>query len=196
MKEHPLLCKAPVVRAILDGRQTQDRRPVKSRIAAILDEIERVNGKVALACMDFDVPTPWAVGDRLWVREHCFVTRADEDGAPLTEPPVVYAADGATKSDWYPFSRPSIHMPRWACRITLEVTGVRVERVQDITEEDIIKEGIEDMGSGCGAVSTARGKSYSTLRACFESLWCYAYGPGAWERNDFVWVTEFRRITP
>lgn len=107
------------------------------------------------------------VGTRLWVREHVRICGSDMDGAPLMDPPVYYMADGPCPDpEAWPFPRPAIHMPRWASRITLEVTSVRVERVQDISEEDAIAEGwdsISDKKRGC-----------------------------SWNEDPWVWVLTFK----
>jgi len=151
---------------------------------------------------------PWQVGDVLWVRETwgedyvgSYLTSHGSQGQYLNGPKaeVVYKADGHVMTEVGTKWRPSIHMPRWACRILREVTGVRAERVQEISEEDARAEGMEDdewleyieyVGSVAGNVE----HSMETLRDCFASLWNSLYGPDAWERNDWVWTTTFRRI--
>ncbi len=98
--------------------------------------------------------------------------------------------------------KPSIHMPRWASRITLEVTGVRVERLQDISEEDAIAEGVEcwEERGYDDAQDFYRnyhtGGDLFTAKASYRTLWESINGPGSWERNDWVWVIEFKRIEP
>lgn len=158
-----------------------------------------------------EVPCPCGQrGDRLWVRE-TFVTghEADEYGELETrdendqELPerVWYRADGEDFI-WYdagvPVDRvpwkPSIHMPRWASRITLEVTGVRVERLQDINEYDAIEEGIQPfMDTG---YHVEEGRHYSgSAAASFLSLWESLNGDGSVEANPWVWVVTFKRWT-
>ena len=169
MKERPILFGGDMVRAILDGRKTQTRRPVK------LD----FSGRVRRARRSWHLEDPNAVnacpfgapGDRLWVRETwaCPQTvtyyRADEEALlPRGE-------------KW----TPSIHMPRWASRIALEVTAVRVERVQDITEKDALAEGTIPLDR-------------STPREMFAEVWQSIYAN--WPTNPWVWVVEFRRIQP
>ncbi len=97
--------------------------------------------------------------------------------------------------------KPSIHMPRWASRITLEVTGVRVERLQDISEEDAIAEGVEVLWRGYDDAQDFyrnyhTGGYLFTAKASYRTLWESINGPGSWERNDWVWVIEFKRIEP
>ncbi|WP_186083797.1 hypothetical protein [Burkholderia gladioli] len=183
MKKRPILFSAPMVRAILDGRKTQTRRVAKEfagrdNLDAILRRFPNQQG-----CPHGEP------GDRLWVRE----TWGQYQLAPED---IVYRADedfpcGSPKR-W----RPSIHMPRWASRITLEITGVRVERLQDISEADAIAEGIEHTSDG---FSVDEGRHFHAARArdSFASLWDglnEARGHG-WEANPWVWVIEFRRIT-
>jgi hypothetical protein len=139
-------------------------------------------------------------GDRLWVRETAKAT-ASEEGLDC----IHYAADdfcreitndeierwrkmrGYRKGDgsWVT----SIHMPRWASRITLEITGVRVERLQDITETDAAAEGL-------GFDSNLMGpwEGHATARDAFRSLWESINGPESWALNPFVWVLEFKRL--
>ena len=105
--------------------------------------------------------------------------------------------------------RPSIHMPRWASRITLEITGVRVERLQDITEEDAIAEGIyEDqviVGAHCngGTHTEVRGsrffgtddnEGFEFAAGAYKALWDSIYGRDSWDKNPWVWVVEFKRV--
>lgn len=148
-------------------------------------------------------------GDRLWVREtfwiehdsEYFGDRLVDCGADLSDQlsRVLYPATDddpePTPYSWTYYSKkPSIHMPRWASRITLELTGVRVERVQDISDDDIQAEGIEPLTPErkTGKI----GATYTTFRGCFENLWESINGPRGygWAANPFVWVLEFRRI--
>jgi len=125
------------------------------------------------------------------VRESVRLTRADSDGAPLIEPPVWYTADGeCPEPDAYPFSRPSIHMPRWASRIALEITNVRVERLQDISEEDAQAEGVPKSITQYGLTI-----DYENYREPFIELWDKINGKKhPWASNPWVWVVEFRKI--
>ena len=180
MKERPILFSAPMVRALLAGTKTQTRRVLKQAQirSAAMPEPE---WRSVLTLCPYGQP-----GDQLWVRERW----APRDGLTVinqqrTE--VFYWADDEGKhwSDgpW----KPSIHMPRWASRITLEVTGVRVERLQDISERDAQAEGVVEWAINGG----------STAALCvdqYRDLWDSINGAGAWECNPFVWVVEFRRI--
>lgn len=85
--------------------------------------------------------------------------------------------------------RPSIFMPRWASRITLEITGVRVERLQDISDKDCLAEGIADL-------NIPLRPNLSMHRSCYADLWETINGPGSWDANPWVWVIEFKRLLP
>ncbi len=192
MTERPILFSAPMVRAILDGRKTQTRR------------LAHLPPQVAIQIGDGPIepimtPSRWAEvkpGNTLWVREAHYLT---DDGH---EQYAVYAEDVesvkahlsqiAEQERRFPHLaiwprhrklRPSIHMPRWASRITLEVTAVRVERLQDISEEDAKAEGAPPW---TGAL-----QSY---RAGFYNIWNSINGSGSWEANPLVAVISFRRI--
>lgn len=200
MKERPILFNAEMVRAILEGRKTMTRRPVKPQPHTIPWCDAYGNADDALFWRYGEEKEDWPYprfcpfgqsGDRLWVRE----TWAEALGSSFAAPLERYrqgSADGygigaiyrATPHPDYRVEtwRPSIHMPRWAARITLEITNVRVERVQDITEGDAMAEGApwEDC--------------WSSYRQSFEALWCRTYGPQSWSWNLWAWVIEFRRI--
>lgn len=92
---------------------------------------------------------------------------------------------------------PSIHMPRWASRILLEITNVRVERVQDISEADALADGIEQVSNNRWKVYEPgyEGESALTAKSSFRSLWEFIHGPNAWDRNDWVWVIEFKVLS-
>lgn len=206
-KERPILFSGPMVRAILEGRKTQTRRVVKPQPPASC--YYDINGNQNKACCMFDAPDlPGGVGfcpptakssdhllpcpyggpgDRLWVRETWFDNGADWNGCSDKTPArCVFRADGEF-SDHFPEDymhakwSPSIHMPRWASRITLEVKAVRVERLNDISEDDAIAEGVEPSPM-CDA------------RDRFCNLWVSVYGDGSFDANPWVWVVEFERV--
>lgn len=217
--DRPILFSAPMVRAILDGRKTQTRRIVQpgasqrewltSGLLASMRNPAMVSGGAAfehpLGGPGTVIRCPYgAVGDRLWVREtwaphpddhqdppEWVVFRADRgwwgcgDTSTRTTRRLGVLDDSYRELRW----RPSIHMPRAASRITLEITGIRAERLQDISEEDARAEGvdcdpqIEEAVPGCGA------------RLEFQALWGMINGARApWSSNPWVWVVSFRRV--
>lgn len=143
-------------------------------------------------------------GDRLWVREaHAIVPRtayARSEGVeqvlrPDDDHDACVFREGWERSRpgrW----RPSIHMPRWAGRILLEITGVRVERLQDISEADAEAEGIAPQPHHAGRwLSEHRPAiSFPSPVAAFSDLWESINGPGSWDANPWVWAVEFRRV--
>lgn len=215
MKERPIIMSAPMVRAILEGRKTQTRRLVKgipSDEQSTVDLIPHCGPHPCDPCLTgvwMDERTvdgehgpalyrcPYGVvGDRLWVRETWKAT-----GLAAFEKPrntkhcgrFAYAADPEQLGrDALIRWRPSIHMPRWASRITLTITGVRVQRLQDITEEDAKSEGIERSKGGqwLDYESDGKGCVYSAVNG-FHSLWGHINGPDTWDRNPWVWALTF-----
>jgi hypothetical protein len=197
MKERPILFNAEMVRAILDGRKTQTRRIMKF----VETNQPPTNPDKFIATDGFLATCPYGIpGDRLWVRETwCAVAdgpigicpgiayRVDNSIAwrdTLPDGTTVYNASKPQIWKW----RPSIHMPRWASRITLEVVSVRVERVQDIGDTDALAEGIYPITD---SLSNCNGARYY-----FQSLWdSINAAPHAWADNPWVWVVEFRKVT-
>lgn len=188
-RERPILFSGPMVRAILDGRKTQTRRiigttpewwttanvgmhsPMPEEYAP---EHYGVLFRHAATGADWLKESSYGQpGDRLWVRETW-----REGGAGS----IFYRAD----EDWNKGAgwKSPRFMPRWASRITLEIVGMRVESVQEISGEDAKAEGVEPF---CGRDGTA-------YRAGFQIIWNEIHGPSAWERNDWVWVIEFKRL--
>jgi hypothetical protein len=196
VRERGILFSAPMVLAILAGRKTQTRRLVKlpgggevdgtpGRDPIVLWSMShQPTGANAMTC-------PYGVrGDRLWVRE-TYGLDEEYNGMPPSVAPgdatVLFHADSRTRGGAQgpqPFTpgkkRPGIHMPRWASRITLEVTGVRVERLQDITEEDAKAEGIEP---------TILGESWSCMRKDGGAFDCFV-DPSAEDRRELVAVVH------
>lgn len=213
IKERPILFSAPMVRAILEGRKTVTRRAVKGSGLVWLDNFlaEYVADPENNLC-PYGNP-----GDRLWVRE---TTEADHDttnSAVLARyaadrEPVLYSGGGdpeynGSVAHWdYPRrSRPTIHMPRWASRILLEITDVLVERLQDISEQQALAEGIVGVpfrpddgwpictGYMVGPDDGNTGLETTAAKA-FAGLWNSVGGD--WDANPWVWVVEFKRVTP
>lgn len=180
MADKPILFSGPMVRALLDGRKTQTRRILKPQppmgstffaydngdngfFARFLIEDERGNADLPLA------PIQFMAGDRLWVREHWKTDRAYEDLPPRDmggEEPLIYLADSEVQRwGWKPSAmsrwgrhRQAMHMPRWASRLTNCVTGVQVERLQDISEADAIAEGLRKAAWEVNAPNTGTGE--------------------------------------
>lgn len=221
MAERPILFSAPMVRAILAGTKTQTRRLVKPQPQRVDGGVPFGNapawahaepGSAVMRC-------PYGKrGDRLWVRESGakLAMRAPDDPAQ----PFIFRHDAPETPDmgryWVQRTRapgasysrecsraeflrspgakvvPSIHMPRWASRITLEITGVRVERLEDISADDARAEGCPDK-----PVPGAEQASVDALaKLWYFELWERINGPGSWSANHWVWVVEFKRVEP
>ncbi|MBU0938494.1 MAG: hypothetical protein KJ715_06030 [Gammaproteobacteria bacterium] len=221
VKERPILFSAPMVRAILEGRKTVTRRAMKCQPdadASITVESYNVavtnrrgyqeagpeifgawwrDGESGCKC-PYGKP-----GDRLWVRE-TFIDlrgtgvehRPDPDG-PLQR--YAYAADcrpgshsDEARKDFGLKYKPSIHMPRAACRILLEITEVRVERLQDISRADIRAEGLQCPPELASDDVSPNYRDW--YPAAWRELW--ESTGGNWNTNPWVWVVEFKRVTP
>ena len=221
MKERPILFSGPMVRAILDGRKSQTRRVVKLPQQYPAKPIHPTHESWIGRWQNGFVACPYGQpGDRIWCKETWQVLRetcsyetgeydvreweADLYGSPQTQllkdcprgghrAVIAYRADyeESFEGPW----RPSIFMPRWASRITLEVTGVRVERLQEISEADAIAEGIERSDGAWASYSPKFGRFMNPITS-YHSLWESINGPGSWAANPWVWVIEFKRIHP
>jgi hypothetical protein len=218
-KERPILFSAPMVRAILEGRKTVTRRvvkpqPVYDRSFAydglkICGKGKRKGNAASIHCAPLVAQfCPYGKpGDRLWVKES-WAQRLDLDHLNGTE-----LFNAGVREAWYWADGPgrtcntgcagaagrvrsSRFMPRWASRITLEVTGVRVERLQDISLSDVLGEGVPRLQDG-DAIPISR---YFDMRSIehgrFRDLWQSINGAGSWDANPWVWVVEFRKIAP
>lgn len=212
MKTRPILFSGPMVRALLDGRKTQTRRVVKNAESMPTDPENYEHNGWAF-CREYNggdfswpFPCPYGEpGDLLWVRETwaCYrqtnyeydeweqvfsAAEREEWGGALSP---VYQADNKSFPDRW---NPSIHMPRWVSRLTLEITGVRVERLQDISEPDAIAEGIEPVEGRFW--KRYKDGGWNTYVDCpigsYASLWTEINGSGSWNANPWVWVLEFR----
>lgn len=186
-KERPILMSAPNVRPTMDGSKTQTRRVFKAKNGSLWPNPNDLPGmRQILRNCPYGQP-----GDRLWVRE-AWSTHACFDHLPPSKCPksIHYWADGEIQTGK---ARPSIHMPRWASRITLEITGVRVERLQDISEADAIAEGIDPKQANKTLLSIGA-KTISGPVAEYSALWESINGADSWNANPWVWVIEFRRV--
>ncbi|EIX9519378.1 hypothetical protein [Klebsiella pneumoniae] len=215
MKERGMIFNGEMVRAILDGRKTQTRRIMAPQPA---DDIERgifpnpeaIGWKSSLRHKHGSTTAHFCPygkpGDRIWVREAFRVHSRATDVATLvykasernswTEQthrvPVSVCNKPATPEKW----TPSLHMPRWASRILLEITDVRVERLNTISEEDARAEGIIDGGClNCGEPEPCGcANPDPDATDAFAYLWQSIYGQENWNANPWVWVIEFKRV--
>ena len=193
MRERPILFSAPMVRAILNGQKTMTRRIIKNAADIIQDWDAKDKSygpfyqdkygeshETSKAC-------PYGqCGDSLWVRETFH---------KYTNGKIIYRASipyGNLDCHFKPW-RPSIFMPRWASRITLEITEVRVERVQEINRQDAKAEGF---CPGLNGLEFWDGQSYGNAQLAFQACWKSINGPESWNANPFVWVIKFKRLVP
>jgi hypothetical protein len=199
IKERPILFSAPMVRAILEDRKTVTRREAKKRAA--LDCLATGFEPAFLALPGNADLCPYGrPGDRLWVRETCFINDYRETNVPeeeRAETEIVYRADplpcweGEEREIRW---RPSIHMPRWASRILLEINAVRVERLQDISRADIRAEGLQCPPELASDDVSPNYRDW--YPAAWRELWESINGADSWTTNPWVWVVEFKRVTP
>jgi hypothetical protein len=191
MKDIPILMNAPMVLAVLEGRKTQTRRifaPEKMQIEPhpkggyYYHTFAQRRGELVHTGQGPFIPQDWLhycpygqPGSRLWVREtfHSF------EDCSTGEIHTIYRATDGYECKW----TPSIHMPRRASRITLEVVAVRVEGLQAITEADARAEGVI-AGEHC----------CNSYKCAFGRLWESVYSPGYWDADPWVWVIEFKKI--
>lgn len=227
MKERPILFNGDMVRAILAGRKTQTRRVVKPEgavhITPFVGSDNKRTGEYGWHSSEYLISKhifcPYGQpGDRLWVRERCKYEDIFYKGNDLREgcfrARIEYYADNSiierdvdvehwscacemNTDKWHP----SIHMPRWASRITLEVTDVRVQRLQEISEEDALAEGVETVGRDPDGAVLYRdyfSDDYAwSAGESFISLWHTLHGfkgPNAWSFNPWVWAMSFKVV--
>jgi len=233
MKERPILFSGPMVRAIISGQKTVTRRVVKPQFqTAPVDVVDGVPswdsptnyaGEVQMNTQH-GKPCPYGKpGDRLWVRETWLEDPEDDGtwaytqymgckGSPLSDIPKRFQKPGHCifRSSWDGSDllwRPSIHMPRWASRILLEVTDVRVERLRDSDDMALLDE-LGDMLEDCDSVA---GREFSRIESLqvagaplkmlpemygFKAWWDKTNGGGSFDANPWVWLVEFKRIEP
>lgn len=219
MKERPILFSTPMVQAILEGRKTQTRRIIKPQPIekSCTELVAKMSGhENALLYDDCKYGIP---GDHLWVREtHYRYGHWKKNGMTKTgkqkwsfipdphfsevryvdNPPMKIEKNTFRGIGWY--KRSSLFMPRTASRINLKITNIRVERLNDITEEDAQKEGIEKITCKQHPENISyrdvncRVIAYDTAIDAFHQLWESINGIGSWNQNPWVWVIEFKRI--
>lgn len=211
LKERPILFSAPMVRAILEGRKTVTRRAV--RVGFNPEDLEGSLSASECRKLYRELPQyfgpsyfcPYGQpGDRLWVRETWYCDHFEVMRGPYLKPDdlnvseaiddgtLVYAADGLTPYEAdQPIWKPSIHMPRWASRILLEITDVRVERLQDISRADIRAEGLQ-----CPPELASDDVS-PNYRDWYPAAWRELWDStgGNWDANPWVWVVEFKWLS-
>ncbi|ENG1126333.1 hypothetical protein ABS555_002608 [Salmonella enterica subsp. enterica serovar Newport] len=222
MKERGMIFNGEMVRAILEGRKAQTRRPFNWRRQPAMEMAERDDGSLwpwAEDCErggDIWFACPFGeVGDRVWVRETWQAIHDDVDEFGHVEertyaPSIpkekdrywhtVYAehfGDESREDRGFPW-RPAIHMPRWASRITLEITDVRVERLHSISERDALREGLFQLPAS-GRYCLQPGMQYfgmasHSAKEVYSWLWASIYGEESWAANPWVWVIEFKRV--
>jgi len=220
LKERPILFSEPMVRAILEGRKTQTRRIVKDGPAMDCcihwsdNEVYR-NSRCGEMC-PYGLPR-----ERLWVRESFTPCEGPGHHCKISDATYVCYRDGAQKHvssgeitpwrlpnppDWSkqksnPFS-PSIHMPRWASRIDLEIVCIRVERLNEISHHDALQEGLIEWSDPPRVTTLHYGLNRAdcwetSAPAAFKRLWSTIHaadGPNGWAAKPWVWVVEFRKV--
>lgn len=194
MKERSILFSGPMVRALLDGTKTQTRRVMKPQpdLTPELNDCAEAEFYVGDECVH-TTRCPYGIpGDRLWVRETHRPIYGQDCGLIAVDYRATYKY-GTRLGDvvgipqcW----RPSIHMRREHSRITLEITGVRVQRLQEISEQDALAEGITDSWPAIECTSDR------PFRDGYRWLWESINGAGSWGANPWVWALTFKRIRP
>ena len=214
MRERPIIFSAHMVLALLAGRKTMTRRivkyvyPASFAVIGVRDAISDRDGapsRLDIAPRDWELCPYGVPGDRLWVREAFQYCDVQLDGYEREDPVCVLF-----KADMKPYRceptarfipnqhaeewkigrwRSPLYMPRWASRLTLEVTDVRVERLHDISDADARAEGVTP------APFTRAGRAADLLHVeAFEALWESIHGKGSWHANPWLWVISFRRL--
>ncbi|NRE86157.1 hypothetical protein HRF90_11765 [Klebsiella michiganensis] len=197
MIERGMIFNSEMVRAILDGRKTQTRRIVK--LQPDEDGLAKVTNGPWVDTSERNYRCPFGdVGDRIWVRETWAEAGASAPNLKLYRanypehvPSHYENVPPANVIRW----TPSIHMPRWASRIFLEITDVRVERLNAINERDAQAEGVGKLRGGFWQHYQPGWTQHQlSARGSFVTLWKSIYGEESWNSNPWVWVVEFKRI--
>jgi len=196
MKFIPILFSTPMVQAIIEGRKTMTRRKIK------LYKADEHPLRQTSQWMQENNTCPYGkVGDVLWVREAFVPDYFDDHSCGYKADWNNVAAELMPEPKW----KPSLFMPKAACRIFLEITEIRVERLNDITREDAVKEGIECNGinkpivyrnylsDGAKFLHSTNGIRFTPIDS-FKSLWQSINGKDSWKANTWVWVISFKRI--
>lgn len=209
VRERPILFASPMVRAIIEGRKAITRRIMKPQphynflargLVGVTPQWPLQDGVrwfMADGMSELTKCPYGAPGDQLWVREQLFRPDGDLWLYKADRQPVeVDSADVTEMVVWAHHKQqahcPSIHMPRWASRITLEITDVRVERLQEITEEDAKAEGAAE--ARCGIAGYAMDDPVYSHRTGFVRLWTDINGADSWKDDPWVWVVSFKRL--
>ncbi len=217
MKERPILFSAPMVRALLAGTKTQTRRLIKPQpISNGFGPPDPVHD-IPCHCdyyppsamlwpdeqggmLNGDAGHPWHGVDRLWVKETHVIDNPEYVASYKAQPWLGMPDPGTAEvfymateknPDIFPRKRPSIFMPRWASRISLEITDVTAERLQKISEADAKAEGVDAWQSENYRVAN---NIFDGYRLAYAELWNEINGPGSWAKNPWVWVVSFRRV--
>jgi len=218
--ERPILFSGAMVRALLDGTKTQTRRVVKmppswdcivyADCGAGMWPYASDDGKnPTYDNMEVPMVCPYGLpGHRLWVRETWYCDDYRVQSGPYLEVDgarklLAYRADGERPYEAeQPVWKPSIHMPRWASRILLEIVSVRVERLNDCSEVNALAEGIDadelaERQDRYDVICKGSGASgRATAQLMYRELWESINGAGSWAANPWVWVVEFKRVMP
>jgi len=199
MNTKPMLFSTDMIRALLDGRKTQTRRIVKPQALINDNGILEPNGMTASMWRKVSRELPESFGanyfspygqpgDLIWVRETFAIYQGHSDSVPLYK---TGTHDDLLK--WIP----SIHMPRWASRLTLKITDVRIERLQDISKEDAEAEGLKKWphkGDFAWGYDGCSEDGHGSPTGAFHSLWNSIYPDDDWYSNPWVWVYSFEVI--
>ena len=209
MKEKPILFSTPMVQAILDGRKTQTRRIVKNIPSVCYSVSVSEDGTYLRGVSDngsalWIIECPSKIGDILWVRETWWHNRETWGDSEVFLYKADFPIDGYDHVDAYKW-KPSIFMPKDACRLKLRVTDISVERLQCIDESEALAEGITSFTKdGVGFKFGLDGWNWSyrdkspfmcsNAVLAYSELWESINGSGAWDKNPWVWVITFERI--
>lgn len=210
MKERGILFNAAMVRAILDGSKTQTRRVCRhaeyESLSRVIPASKPGDDKITPGYFgdeegDVLFKSQVVPGDQLWVKEtFCPIYPQDPNyngGHPIEYDYFATYKHGDRMSDLMGEKKkwtPSIHMPRRASRIQLEITGVRVERLNVISEEDAEKEGVVKFQDGKFANYLSESGYALNAKSSYASLWESINGSGSWDANPWVWVFEFKVV--